>query len=150
AKVAFLGTGLLGSGMAEGLLRRGDTVTVWNRTRSKAEALEKSGAKVAPTAPDAVAGADRVHMTFPDDQVVDAVVADCRPRLKSGTVVIDHTTASPRGTAGRVRRLQQAGVKFIHAPVFMTPQMARESSGLMLVSGPQAVFEMVHAELQKM
>ena len=40
ATVAFLGTGLLGSGMVEGMLRRGDAVTVWNRTESKARALE--------------------------------------------------------------------------------------------------------------
>ena len=47
ATVAFLGTGLLGSGMVEGMLRRGDTVAVWNRTESKARALEALGAKAA-------------------------------------------------------------------------------------------------------
>ena len=51
AKVAFLGTGLLGSAMAEGMLRRGDTLTVWNRTEAKARALESSGAAVAKTQP---------------------------------------------------------------------------------------------------
>ena len=39
AKVAFLGTGLLGSAMAEGMIKRGDSVTVWNRTEAKARAL---------------------------------------------------------------------------------------------------------------
>ena len=46
ATVAFLGTGLLGSGMVEGMLRRGDAVTVWNRTEAKARLLEASGARV--------------------------------------------------------------------------------------------------------
>ena len=50
AKVAFIGTGLLGSAMVEGMLRRGDTVTVWNRTEAKARALEAKGAKVAASA----------------------------------------------------------------------------------------------------
>ena len=49
ASVAFLGTGLLGGAMVEGMLRRGDAVTVWNRTESKARALEQFGAKVAAT-----------------------------------------------------------------------------------------------------
>ena len=75
ASVAFLGTGLLGGAMVEGMLRRGDSVTVWNRTEAKARALEAFGAKVAATPGDAVAGAERVHMTLPDDDVVDQIVA---------------------------------------------------------------------------
>ena len=47
ADVAFIGTGLLGSAMVEGMLKRGDSVTVWNRTESKARALEAAGARVA-------------------------------------------------------------------------------------------------------
>ena len=39
ASVAFLGTGMLGGAMVEGMLRRGDSVTVWNRTEAKARAL---------------------------------------------------------------------------------------------------------------
>src|SRR4051794_20454430 len=112
ANVAFLGTGLLGSGMVEGMLRRGDAVTVWNRTEAKARALESSGAKVAATPADAVAGADRVHMTLPDDEVVDQIVAAFSPRLSTGAIVIDHTTASPRGTKARVPRLNAAGISF--------------------------------------
>src|SRR5204863_2651046 len=81
ATVAFLGTGLLGGAMVEGMLRRGDAVTVWNRTEAKARALEVYGATVAPTPGDAVAGAERVHMTLPDDGVVDQIVAAFRPQL---------------------------------------------------------------------
>jgi 3-hydroxyisobutyrate dehydrogenase len=149
-KVAFLGTGLLGSGMVEGLLRRGDAVTVWNRTASKAHALERLGAKLAATPGDAVADADRIHMTLADDAVVDRVMGEYVPRMRSNAIVIDHTTTSPRGTVARLRRMLQAGAKFLHAPVFMSPQMARESVGLMMASGPQPVFEAVRGELQQM
>ena len=150
AKVAFLGTGLLGSGMVEGMLGRGDSVVVWNRTTAKAQALETFGAKVVTTPADAVADADRVHMTFRDDAVVDQVMSEYLPHLRRSGVVIDHTTTSPRGTTARVRRLHQAGIRFLHAPVFMSPQMARDGVGLMMISGPQPVFEAVYAELQKM
>jgi 3-hydroxyisobutyrate dehydrogenase-like beta-hydroxyacid dehydrogenase len=150
ATVGFLGTGLLGSGMVERMLERGDAVTVWNRTAAKARALEALGARVAATPGDAVAGADHVHMTLPDDAVVDQMLETVTPRLRTSAIVIDHSTTSPHGTKARIPRLNAAGVRFIHAPVFMSPQMARDGVGIVLVSGPREVFEAVRAELEKM
>src|SRR3954452_1888074 len=106
--VAFIGTGLLGSGMVEAMLARGDAVTVWNRTESKARALERFGARVAPTAEAAVAAGDHVHMALPDDAVVDDVLQRCRPHLRKRAVVIDHSTTSPAGTKARVPRMNGA------------------------------------------
>jgi 3-hydroxyisobutyrate dehydrogenase-like beta-hydroxyacid dehydrogenase len=150
ATVAFLGTGLLGSGMVERMLRNGETVTVWNRTAAKARPLEEKGAAVAGTAAEAAAGASRVHMTMPDDAVVDAIVETIRPRLAADAIVIDHSTTSPRGTAARVPKLNAAGVRFLHAPVFMSPQMARDGVGIMLVAGPRPLFEEARPALEKM
>ena len=150
ATVGFLGTGLLGSGMVERMLRHGESVTVWNRTESKARALEALGAKVAASPGDAAAGADRVHMTLPDDGVVDQIVEQIRPRLAKGAIVVDHSTTSPRGAAERTGRLNGAGVRFLHAPVFMSPQMARDGAGIVLASGPRAVYDAVAAALGKM
>jgi 3-hydroxyisobutyrate dehydrogenase-like beta-hydroxyacid dehydrogenase len=150
AKVAFLGTGLLGSAMVEGMLRRGDAVTVWNRTIAKARALEGAGATVATTPAEAVATADRVHMTLSDDDAVDGVIAQLLPALPRSAVLVDHTTTSPKGTIARYQRMRDGGVKFLHAPVFMSPQMARESIGLLMSSGPPALFEEARDALQKM
>jgi 3-hydroxyisobutyrate dehydrogenase len=150
ATVGFLGTGMLGGAMIEGMLRRGDTVTVWNRTESKARALEQMGAVVAVTPGDAVAAAEHVHLTLADDAAVDEVMAGVLPRLTPGAIVIDHSTTSPRGTKARLERMQTAGVKFLHAPVFMSPQMARDGVGIMLASGPQAVFDDALDDLEGM
>ena len=150
ATVAFLGTGLLGSGMVERMLQQGNTVVVWNRTASKARALEAHGARVAATPADAVADAERVHMTMPDDAVVDQIVDGVRGRLRDDAIVIDHSTTSPRGTAARIPRLNGAGVKFLHAPVFMSPQMARDGVGIVLASGPRAVFDAARSALESM
>jgi 3-hydroxyisobutyrate dehydrogenase-like beta-hydroxyacid dehydrogenase len=150
ASVAFLGTGMLGGAMVEGMLRRGDAVTVWNRTEAKARALETFGARVAATPGDAVAGADRVHMTLPDDEVVDQIVSAFTPQLPKEALVLDHTTSSPRGTRERVARLNAAGVRFLHAPVFMSPQMARDSIGIILAAGPQAVYDAALDTLEAM
>jgi 3-hydroxyisobutyrate dehydrogenase len=150
ANIAFLGTGLLGSGMVENFLRRGETVTVWNRTSAKARALEALGARVAATPEEAVAGASRVHMTLSDDAAVDGLMAQFVPRLGEHAWVVDHTTTAPAGTRARYERSARDGVRFVHAPVFMTPQMCRDGVGMMLVSGPRSGYDALRGELERM
>ncbi len=75
AKIAFLGTGLLGSACAEAAAKRGETVTVWNRSADKARALVQYGISVAQTPAEAVRGAARVHLVLKDDAVVDDIIA---------------------------------------------------------------------------
>lgn len=149
AKLAFLGTGLIGGALAEAAAERGDRVTVWNRTLEKARALAAHGISVAQTPAAAVTGAERVHLALSDDAAVDQVLEACGDAL-AGSVVIDHTTASPAGTAGRMQRMAARGIAFLHAPVFMSPAMCRQAKGLILVSGPSVVFERVESALRAM
>ena len=65
-------------------------------------------------------------------------------------MIVDHTTTSPSGTAARAARWAERGVAFQHAPVFMGPQNALESSGIMLASGDRARYEALAPELSKM
>jgi 3-hydroxyisobutyrate dehydrogenase-like beta-hydroxyacid dehydrogenase len=150
SKVAFLGTGLLGSAMVERLLAQGEAVTVWNRTESKARALEPLGASVASTAEAAVDGAGRVHIALAEDAAVDSVLQSVVPRLGRDAIVIDHSTNAPARVLERSARMSAAGVPFLHAPVFMSPAMARAAKGLMLVSGAVATFEAVQPALATM
>jgi 3-hydroxyisobutyrate dehydrogenase-like beta-hydroxyacid dehydrogenase len=91
-----------------------------------------------------------VHLAFTDDAVVDAMLAEVGPRLRRDAIVIDHSTTSPAATRVRVARLSAAGVRFLHAPVFMSPQMCRDGKGLIMVSGPSDVFEVVQPALARM
>jgi 3-hydroxyisobutyrate dehydrogenase len=150
AQVAFLGTGLLGAGMVERMLRGGTAVTVWNRTASKARALETFGGKVSESPEDAVAGADRIHIIVTDDAVVDALLERIAGRVREGAIVIDHSTTSPAGAAARAARCAARGIRFIHAPVFMSPQMCRDGAGIMLASGRQVDFDEVRDAMAKM
>jgi len=70
--------------------------------------------------------------------------------IPSGAIVIDHSTVAPGPTRARFARMQSRGVAFLHAPVFMSPAGVREGTGVMLVSGPQNVYESVRAELAPM
>ena len=149
AQIAYLGTGLLGSAFAEAAAKRGDNVTVWNRTAEKAKALEQFGITVAATPAEAVKGASRVYIVLKDDAVVEAAIAAARPALASDAIIIDHTTTLPELTATRLARLNSEGINYLHCPVFMGPAAARNAAGSILVSGPKALYEKVADALAK-
>jgi len=147
---AFLGMGLLGSNFVKAMRRKGDNVQVWNRTASKATALEADGAKAFATAAEAVAGAGMVHLTLKDDTTVNEVLAQAEGGLKPGAIIIDHTTTSAKGAIERTATWKAKGFTYLHAPVFMGPPNALGSTGNMLVSGDQEVIEKVMPELSRM
>ena len=149
ARIALLGTGLLGSGMVQRFLGAGTGVTVWNRTEHKARALQARGAAVASSPKDAAAGADRVHLVLPDDRIVDTILEQIGDGLRD-TIVVDHSTTLPEATKQRAERLRARGVRYLHAPVFMSPQMASDGVGLMLVSGAQGDFDAIRPALERM
>ena len=147
---AFLGMGLLGSNFVRAMIQKGDQVQVWNRTASKAKALETYGAKAFDNVEDAVKGADVIHITLKDDDTVNEVLAQASKGFKLGVIIIDHTTTSAKGAIERTVEWKNKGFTYLHAPVFMGPPNALESTGNMLVSGDQSVIEKVKPELSKM
>ena len=150
-RVALLGTGLLGSAFADGMLsRRGTELTVWNRTRAHAEPLAALGARVADTPAEAVRGAERVHLVLFDDATVDETIEKLKPGLADRAVLIDHTTTLPAATAERAKRLAKEDIQFLHAPVFMSPAAARSAQGMMLVAGDTGIFAKVRDNLERM
>lgn len=148
--LAFLGMGLLGSNFVRALRKRGEEVQVWNRSADKAQALVKDGAVVKTDVVEAVRGASRIHLTLSDDSVVDEVLERASAGLGQGVVIVDHTTTSPDGARARVVRWAERGIGYVHAPVFMGPQNALESTGVMLVSGDRARFDQLEPALSKM
>lgn len=152
AKVAFLGTGLIGRAMAERALEEGHEVSVWNRTADKALPLGVLGARVGASVADAVRGVERVHLVVSDDAAVDAVMGAMGAASLPGpeVLVLDHTTTTPRGAAARVASLHARGVSYVHAPIFMSPANARAGRGVILASGPRGLFERAEPALQSM
>lgn len=148
--VAFFGMGLLGSNFVRSLRKRGEEVAVWNRTAARAEVLGETGAKVFASAREAVRGAERLHLTLKDDASVDEVLEAAQPGFSPGLIIIDHTTTSVEGAIRRSRLWASRGFSYLHAPVFMGPQNALESTGLILVSGERALFDKVAVPLAAM
>ena len=147
---AFLGMGLLGSNFVKAMIKKGDEVQVWNRTKEKAKALEADGAKAFDNVAEAVKGAATIHLTLKDDNTVDEVLSLASEGFEPGVIIIDHTTTSAKGAVKRTAAWKAKGFTYLHAPVFMGPQNALESTGNMLVSGDQEVIRQVEPELSKM
>jgi 3-hydroxyisobutyrate dehydrogenase len=148
--IAFLGMGLLGANFVRAMINKGAKVQVWNRTFSKAEALQQYGATAYRDVADAVKGADSIHLTLKDDAVVDEILALAAPGLQPGAIIIDHTTTSVGGAVKRTAQWKERGFTYLHAPVFMGPPNALESTGFMLVSGDQELIARLEPSLAKM
>jgi len=144
---AFLGIGLLGAGFVRAMINKGDQLQVWNRTFSKAKDLEQYGAKAFEDIAEAVKGADVIHIALKDDATVDDALSKAEPGLTPGAIIIDHTTTSIEGAQERTKYWVSKGFQFQHAPVFMGPKNALESTGYMLVSGDQDLINKLNRQL---
>ncbi len=149
-KIAFFGTGLMGSGFVRRLRANGHEVNVWNRSAAKARKLEADGARAFDDPAAALVGTERLHLSLSDDASVDAVLEPLAAAIPAGTWIVDHTTTAVRPTGERVARWEARGRTFVHAPVFMGPANAAEGTGLMLVSGAQARHDALLPELKRM
>lgn len=147
---AFLGIGLLGNGFVRAMIKNGENVQVWNRTASKAKDLEEIGAKAFENIEDAVRGADVVHIALKDDANVDDALAQAEAGLQPGAIIVDHTTTSVEGAKTRTEKWKSKSFQYQHAPVFMGPSNALESTGYMLVSGDQALIKKLEPSLSAM
>ena len=121
AEVAFLGLGVMGAPMAGHLVKAGHTVTVWNRTRSKAEDwAERHGGSVAVTA--AAAAADKQFVLAcvgNDDDLREVCVGEdgAFAGMARGAVFVDHTTVSAMVTREMYEAAGERQVSFVDAPV---------------------------------
>jgi 3-hydroxyisobutyrate dehydrogenase-like beta-hydroxyacid dehydrogenase len=142
-RAGFVGLGAMGQGMARSLVRAGHEVTVWNRTRERAEALAKDGAKVAAT-PAEAARAGVVFTMVSEDHALEAVVSGpdgVLAGLPRGGV---HVSASTIGvdTAERLARAhEEAGRHLVSAPVFGRPDAAAAAKLVVVAAGPDEAVE---------
>ena len=146
AKVAFLGLGVMGYPMAGHLLKKGGhDVTVYNRTRAKAEQWAKEhGGHHAGTPREATRDCDFVMMCVGNDDDVRSVVYGDHGALggmKKGAILVDHTTASAVLARELYERAKEKGIGFIDAPVSGGQAGAQNDQLGIMCRGDAAVFE---------
>jgi 3-hydroxyisobutyrate dehydrogenase-like beta-hydroxyacid dehydrogenase len=144
--VGFIGLGLMGHPMALNLLKAGYALTVWNRTRARAEDLVKAGATLAETPRETAAGADVLFMIVSDPPAVEAVLwgADgALAGLRKGSVLVDSSTVSPDLARRSAAACAERGVEYLDAPVTGGTWGAEKGELVFMVGGEAATLARV-------
>ena len=152
-KVAFLGLGTMGSGMAANLLKAGFSLAVYNRTAAKAQPLVNAGARLAHTPADAAQGASIVLAMLADDAASRNVWLGADGALAAadqGAILIESSTVSPQWIAELSAAAVQRGLQFLDAPVTGSRTQAEAAQLSILVGGSEAALAAATPVLQAM
>jgi 3-hydroxyisobutyrate dehydrogenase-like beta-hydroxyacid dehydrogenase len=139
-RVAFLGLGIMGTGMATNLVKAGHEVTVWNRTPGKT--IE--GARTAATPAEAAKGAEVVWMCVSDTAAVESLLFGrdgVEQSLTPGMIVADSSTISPAATLKFAERVRARGADYVDNPVTGSKIAADAGSLVFIVGGAEASIE---------
>ncbi|AUG78910.1 3-hydroxyisobutyrate dehydrogenase [Kitasatospora sp. MMS16-BH015] len=148
-RLAFIGLGAMGGGMAHRLLRSGYELTVHNRTASRAAPLVAEGAVLAGSPARAVAGLGTVLLSLSDEAAVEQVLfGEVLPVLAPGSTVIDTSTVSPEYAREAAARLAAAGLRRVEACVVGNPLQAREGQLRVFAAGEERDIEAVRPVLE--
>ena len=144
-KLGWIGIGRMGYAMAERLAKSGCDISVWNRTRSKAEPLSGSGAKVVNTLAD-LADCDIVFTMVSTGKDVKEVLFGANGVMSKGKapkIVVDSTSISLEESAEIRQKLSEKNVKLLAAPVSGNAKVIKAGKLTVVASGPQDAFDAV-------
>lgn len=152
-RVAILGLGTMGSGMASNLLKAGFPVSAYNRTQAKAAPVAAAGARIAATPADAVRDADVVISMLSDDDAsrktwtgdVGALAA-----ARAGAVLIESSTVTPVWIAELAALASERNLTLLDAPVTGSRVQAESGQLTFLVGGDESALERVRSVLGSM
>jgi len=139
-RVAFLGLGIMGRGMATNLAKAGHEVSVWNRTPGK----EVEGARLAASPVDAAQGAEVVWLCVSDTTAVESVLFGpngVEQSLTEGMIIADSSTISPSATRNFAERVAKKGAQYVDAPMTGSKPAAEGGTLLFIVGGNEQTVE---------
>jgi 3-hydroxyisobutyrate dehydrogenase-like beta-hydroxyacid dehydrogenase len=142
-RVAFIGLGAMGSRMARRLVDAGHEITVWNRTRAKAEQLGERGARLAATPAEAASLAEVVITMVAHPAALSAVTegpTGIAAGIAGSSTMIEMSTVGP-ASVSRLASLLPSGVGLLDAPVLGSLTEAEEGALAIFVGGPDALAE---------
>jgi 3-hydroxyisobutyrate dehydrogenase-like beta-hydroxyacid dehydrogenase len=145
-KIGFIGLGNLGTPIAENLLQKGHTLTVYNRTAAKAQPLAEQGATVATSVKELTAACDVVFSIVADDAALNLLTLGddgIAANLKAGGIHISMSTILPATAASLQAVHQQHGSYYVASPIMGRPEAARARKMNILASGDAAVIEII-------
>jgi 3-hydroxyisobutyrate dehydrogenase-like beta-hydroxyacid dehydrogenase len=150
--IGFIGLGLMGKPMAQNLLRAGFPLTVWNRTKSKADDIVRAGAKLAENPREVAAQSDVLITIVSDPPALEEVLSGsgALEALRKGTILIDSSTVSPDAARRVAAACAKRGVDFLDAPVTGGTWGAEKGELVFMVGGDAKVLERAKPVLEAM
>lgn len=136
--VGVIGLGLMGTAITERLLENGYAVSVWNRSRSKADSLLSKGAV---WSDHPLAECKRVIVSLYTSEIVAEVIEHMSSGLHDGQFIIDITTGKPSDAVTLAHRLAERGVHYLDAPISGSSVQTRHGEATVLVGGVKSDFD---------
>ncbi|MGD0921575.1 MAG: NAD(P)-dependent oxidoreductase [Terriglobia bacterium] len=142
--VGFIGLGIMGQPMALNLVKAGFAVTVFNRTRSKAEPLERAGARIASTPAEAARDAEVIVSIVSDTAAMEEVVCGqggILETIRPGAVLVDSSTISPTVSRKLGCLVAGKGAAMLDAPVTGSKHGAEKGELTFMIGGDREALE---------
>lgn len=151
-KVTLIGTGLMGVPMSRNLLKAGHQLTVWNRTRARAEPLLRDGARIAENEADAVAGAEIIITMLSDGFASGALIENTgvQKSLSEGAIWIDMSSAKPEHARQQAETLEKLGFGHLDAPVSGGTKGAEAGTLAIMAGGKAETFDRARTVFEAM
>ncbi|XP_019194280.1 PREDICTED: glyoxylate/succinic semialdehyde reductase 2, chloroplastic [Ipomoea nil] len=152
-RIGFLGLGIMGSPMAQNLIKAGCDVTVWNRTKSKCDPLISLGAKYKSTPEEVAASCDFTFAMLADpESVVDVACGKhgAASGLSPGKGYVDVSTVDGSTSKLINKHVKATGALFLEAPVSGSKKPAEDGQLIFLTAGDRPLYDMVGSELDVM
>jgi 3-hydroxyisobutyrate dehydrogenase len=150
-ELGYVGLGVMGGAVSRRLVDAGHPLTVWNRTREKAEPLLAAGATWAESPREVAERADVVFTMVTNTAAVQAVTEGpdgILAGLGAGKIYVAMSTASPANTRALAERVEAAGAQMLDAPVSGTSVTVEQGKASLMVGGDDAAFERVRPVLE--
>ncbi len=141
-EVCVIGLGNMGSALAGALLANGQSVTVWNRTASKGDALAAAGAAVAASVAEAAAAARVTVVCVTDHQASTSLLqTDDVARVLRGGLLVQLSTVTADESRDMGRWAEENGIAYLDGSILAYPAGIRSNEGTIVYSGPKSIFD---------
>src|SRR5476649_1353169 len=143
-KIGFIGLGNMGAAIAHNLIKAGHTLTVYNRTRSRAEPFESLGARIADAPGEAAAGAEVLVTMLADDRALESMIfapGNAVQSLPAGAAHVSMSTISVALSRRLAEQHRQNDQHYVAAPVFGRPDAAAAAKLFVVAAGPATQVE---------
>lgn len=147
--ISVVGLGAMGTALATALIKAGQSVTVWNRSREKMEPLVARGALAAPSVAAAIAASRQIIICLPDYETTTQLFEqkEILPLLE-GRTVIQLSTSTPKESANSMKWFNDQGAHYLDGAILCWPGNIGTSSGQIAIAGPEPVFADSQTNLQ--